>query len=168
MSSESPREDEVNNFIAQLEEVPWFSNLGRPVSSEEEVVRIATWDDWPGPEEPAILELSSRQQELFDEIMEGAGEQAPQLKMAWDEVHAVVFRTASVRVPYDPAEDAWHGPTAAVWQAAWTAGLIALCLQTSRPIPAELEEQWSWYVRGHWPSGYASWTDDGLGPLLVY
>jgi hypothetical protein len=157
----------VDDFLVQLAAVPWFSNIGRTTPPDAGVERISAWEDWPGPEEPAITELSLRHQALFDAIMEGAGEQRAALSELWDRIHAAVFRAAAPRVPYDPKQDAWHGPTTAVWQAAWTAGLMGLCLQTGRPIPQELLDQWSWFARGHWPSGFASQRGDH-GSLLVY
>jgi hypothetical protein len=159
----------VGDFLAQLEAVPWFSSTGRPMPPDLGVERMSAWEDWPGPEEPAIRELSFQHQELYDRIMAEAGDQRAALTELWEAIHAAVFRRASSRVPYDPNQDVWHGPTVAVWQAAWTAGLIGLCLRTGRPVPPKLQEQWSWYARGHWPSGYASLGPDGrLGPLLVY
>lgn len=143
-------------FLAQLELVPWFCNLGHPIPADAGVERIFAWDEWPGPEEPAIGELHFLQQEIYDQIMAEAGEQRPAFTELWDRIHAAVFRRATSVVPFDPNRDAWYGPTTAVWHAAWTAGLVGLCLHTSRPIPPELQEQWSWFIRGHWPSGYAS------------
>lgn len=159
----------VEDFLAQLETISWFGNLGNPILPRSGVEQIYRWEDWPGPEEPPILELSLRQQILYDSIMSDAGEQQGDLSALWDRIHAVVFRAAAPKVPYDPQQDSWHGPTTAVWQAAWTAGLIGLCLQLGRFVPPELEEQWIWFLRGHWPSGYANLGAGGrLGPLLVY
>ena len=157
----------VSDLLAELEVIPWFSNLGRPTPDDAGVARMATWEDWPGPEEPTITEMSYQQQELFDQIMAEAGEQRAELAELWSHIHAEVFRRATRAVPFDPALDAWHGPTLAVWAAAWTAGLIGLCLRIGRPFPPELQEQWSWYARGHWPSGYTS-VRGKIGPMLVY
>jgi hypothetical protein len=94
--------------------------------------------------------------------MADAGEGSAGLSELWDGIHTAVFRAAASRAPDDPERDAWHGPAAAVWQAAWTAGLVGLCLQTGRPIPRELLDQWRWFARGHWPSRYATIRgDDG-------
>ena len=157
----------LGDFLAQLEAVPWFSSIGRPTAADAGAVRMSAWEDWPGPEEPGILELSLRHQDLYDRVLAEAGDQRPALAELWEAIHAAVFQRAAPRVPYDPAGDAWHGPTTAVWQAAWTAGLIGLCLRTGRPIPLELQEQWAWFARGHWPSGYAAGCGDN-GRLLVY
>jgi hypothetical protein len=157
----------VEDFLAQLEAVPWFSNIGGTTPPDAGVERIFAWEDWPGPLEPAVDELFLRHQMLFDAIMGDAGEQRAALSALWDGIHAAVFRAATPRVPFDPKQDAWHGPTTAVWQAAWTAGLVGLCLQTGRPIPQDLLHQWAWFARGHWPSGYAAVRGD-YGPLLVY
>jgi hypothetical protein len=159
----------ASDFLAQLESVPWFSNIGRPTPPDAGVKRISAWEEWPGPKEPGVGELSFRHQDLYDRIMAESGDRRESLTQLWEAIHAAVFRRAASQVPYDPEQDTWHGPTMAVWQAAWTAGLVGLCLQTGRPVPPELQEQWSWYARGHWPAGYASLGPDGrLGPLLVY
>lgn len=145
----------VSDFLEGLEAVPWFSATGRPTSPDAGVERMSAWEDWPGPEEPTIGKLSFRHQDLYDRIMAEAGKQQPELAELWDRIRAAVFRRATATVPFDPEQDAWHGPTTAVWQAAWTAGLIGLCLRTGQPVPSELQEQWAWYARGHWPSGYS-------------
>ena len=157
----------VTHFLRQLEVVPWFSQLGRPVPPDAEVETISTWKEWPGPEEWNVAELAQRQQELYDGLFGDAADQESPQKSLWDAVHVIVFRRATEFVPYDPNEDPWHGPTAAVWQAAWTAGLIALCLQLGQEIPPEIQSQWTWFERGHWPCGYDPNQRD-LGRLLVY
>jgi hypothetical protein len=159
----------VRDFFAQLESVRWFSNIGKTTEGEASVERIHSWADWPGPEDPLIAELSLRQQGLYDEIMSDATIKPATLSLLWDHIHEVVFRTAAPTVRFDPQQDSWYGPSAAVWQAAWTAGLMVLCLYTGRPIPTELREQWEWFVKGHWPSGYADMGSKGEpGRLLVY
>lgn len=157
----------LDDFLAGLEVVPWFRNLGRPTPEDAGVERLAAWEDWAGPEEPTVVEMSLRHQELYDRIMAAVGDRRPELDELWDHIHAAVFRRATPAVPFDPAKGAWHGPTTAVWVAAWAAGLIGLCLATGRPVPPELREQWDWYARGHWPAGYSS-VRGKLGPLLVY
>jgi hypothetical protein len=157
----------VPDFLREVQAVPWFSNLGQPIP-ESNVPRIYKWDEWPGPLDDEILECSLRQQRLYDQIM-GPSEAPETLQRIWDDIHALVFRDAAPKVRFDPLEDAWHAPSAAVWHAAWTAGLIGLCLQTGHPIPDDLQEQWQWFLKGHWPSGYASLKADGEpGPLLVF
>lgn len=159
----------VEDFLAEVESLPWFRNIGSPTPPDSGVKRIYRWEDWPGPEEPSVFELAHRHQALYDDVMRAAEGQREQLSGLWNRIHAIVFRVAAPAVPYDPQQDTWHAPTAAVWQAAWTAGLVGLCLQSGRAIPPDLQEQWGWFVRGHWPSGYVRVrADDQLGPLLVY
>jgi hypothetical protein len=168
--SESPENTSfVADFLAQLEAVPWFSNIGKPIEAGSDVERIYSWEGWPGPEDPSILELCTEQQDLYDAIMEEAGSENAHLLLFWEQIHAVIFRVAAPTVPYDANRDSWHAPSAAVWAGAWTAGLIGLCRYTNRPVPRELAGQWSWFVKGHWPSGYAGIGADGKsGRLLVY
>jgi len=173
---EDPRTaSHVEEFVAELASIPWFSNIGKPTPPGAGVQRIYRWEEWPGPEAPGVWQLHERQQRLYDSVIEEAGGERERLAALWDRIHAAVFRAAAPKLPYDPNKDCYHPPTMAVWQAAWTAGLVALCLQSARPVPPELQEQWEWLVRGHWPSGYASlggWTldddDDEHRRLVVY
>lgn len=163
MSGTADESPDVVEFLKLLELMPWFRNIGGSISPDAAVERISTWEDWPGPEEPSVIELGYREQSFYDEFMQAAGEDVRQrLSELWDRIHAVVFRVAAPAVPFDPKQDTWHAPTSAVWHAAWTAGLIGLCLQTGRPVPAELEEQFSWFAQGHWPCGYSKQVDDRL------
>jgi hypothetical protein len=169
MSDPAGSSSTIDGFLAQLRGIPWFANLGRPSPEDSAVGRIDRWEDWPGPEEPSVAALHERQQEMYDSIMREPEIPRDDLRALWDRIHAVVFESATPRVPYDPDQDSWHGPSAAVWHAAWTAGLVGLYLRSGRPIPPDLQEQWSWFVRGHWPCGSASVVpNERIVPLLVY
>lgn len=175
MNTDPGRAQLVERFVAELYSIPWFSNIGKPTPPEAGVERIYAWEDWLGPDEPGNSRLFEGQQRLYDSMMDGAGNEKERLAALWDRIHAAVFRAAAPRVPYDPNQDCYHTPSTAVWCAAWTAGLVGLCLASRRPVPPELQEQWEWFVRGHWPSGYASlggWTmdddDEEHGRLVVF
>jgi hypothetical protein len=156
-------------FLAELASIPWFENVGKPVPSGSGVKCISTWEEWPGPEDPPTGQLFDRQQLLHDSIMSLAGNRREALAALWDRIANAVRNLAAPHVPYDPEQDSWHGPTMAVWHAGWTAGLIALCRETGRPVPPELQELWQWFVRGHWPCGFTCLVDeDESGPLLVF
>lgn len=146
---------EVGNFLAQLEAIPWFASIGKPIPAWAGVEQVFSWDKWPGPEDPTVSELHSRQHGLYDEIMARSDQQGNSLSELWAAIQAGVVRLASQRVPYDPNKDTWYEPNAAVWHAAWTAGLVGLCLFTGHDIPLELQEQWKWFADGHWPCTYA-------------
>jgi len=169
MNPESDLDPAVARFIQDVEAVPWFKNVGHPLPPNSNARQFHRWEDWPGPEDPAIFELSERQQALHDELLASAPEKREGLENLWERVSEIVIRLAASVVPYDANQDSWHGPTAAVWQAGWTAGLVAWCVLLGRQVPEELQEQWRWFVLGHWPSGYTIvWADDRLSPLLVY
>ena len=158
-----------DEFLVRLREVPWFADIGRPMPAVSRVERIERWEEWPGPEEESVAILHEKHQALYDSIIEAAGPSRDRLLAMWDRIHFLVFEVAAPRVPYDPDQDSWHGPSAAVWQAAWTAGLVGLCLLSTRPVPPALQEQWGWFMRGRWPCGYASVGPNGtVGPLVVY
>lgn len=165
----------VEHFVAELDSIPWFSNIGKPMPPDAGIERIYRWEEWLGPEMPGNTRLHDQQQALYDSLMEEAGDEKEALVALWSRVHAAVLRAAAPKVPYDPNQDCYHAPTLAVWQAAWTAGLVGLCLALGRPVPPELQEEWEWFVRGHWPSGYASLgvrtlevDDEEHGPLVVF
>jgi hypothetical protein len=154
----------VDEFLDQLETIPWFAKLGKPIPDNQGVKRIYSWKEWPGPEDMEVSEIALRQQALYDEIMEKGQENRQSLEALWNKIEETVFSVAKDAVPYDQNKDAWYGPTAAVWHAGWTAALIGLCLQSDRPIPSELQEQWYWFLRGHWP---CSWHGDSPKETFV-
>ncbi|MBX9627802.1 MAG: hypothetical protein K2X82_28650 [Gemmataceae bacterium] len=157
----------VDDLIAQIEAVSWFSNVGRPTPADAGVGRIWRWEDWPGPDDLGVQVIGELAEGLHDLISAATGKPRTDLSELWDRIHAAVFRAAAHRIPYDPQQDCYHGPTTAVWAAAWTACLVGLYLHTGRFIPPDLREHWAWYARGHWPCAY-SVVDDDLGPMLVY
>ncbi len=145
---------DVTNFVAQLEGIPWFAHVGTPLQSRTAIQRMSRWDQWPGPEDPCTSELPYRQQALHDELMGASAPLNHALSELWDTIQATVLTSAAKNVPYKTNEDAWYGPNVAVWHAAWTAGLVGLCLFLKRPVPEEVQEQWKWFVQGHWPYGW--------------
>jgi hypothetical protein len=155
---------DVDGFLRDIESMRWFVNIGVPVSPASRVKQIRAWDEWAGPDDEAVGELHSRQQSLYDEIMKldqsGAG------RALWDRIHAIVQRVAAASVPYDAKEDAWYGPNVAVWQAAWTAGLVGLYLYFRRPLPQDLTEQWQWFLKGHWPCDWEGTFPNGTA--IIY
>lgn len=164
-----PIEESVEKFIARLPEVPWFTALGQPVS-DPDVPRLRHWREWKGPESEGgeVIALSLRRQAWHDQLRAAHPQRQAELDHLWERVREHVM-TAAARIPYDPDADSWHAPTLAVWQAVWTAGLIAWHLACDESIPHDLLEQWTWYARGHWPCGYAYLTTDGEpGPLQIY
>jgi hypothetical protein len=155
----------VREFEAALEDVRWFARIGAP--TDEGVPRLATWDDWPGPESPLVERIHLEQQELYDAIVISSAGGGAALEGVFDRIRQRVLALAGTTVPYEPNEDAWHPPTSAVWHAAWTAGLMALCISTGRTPPRALASQWEWFTRGHWPAAYSSDPPDGSAAAFV-
>ena len=139
---------EVIQFLTELEQIPWFERIGQ-IPEGEFHEQIPSWDDWEGPEEPSVAEIHESIQTLYDQITENGSN--IELTELWERIHSIVIPLTSSKVPYDDEEDAWYGPNAAVWQAATTAGVVGLCLHTKRPVPDEIQEQWNWFLQGHWP-----------------
>ncbi|GIW80570.1 MAG: hypothetical protein KatS3mg105_2377 [Gemmatales bacterium] len=112
------------------------------------------------------MEIHTRQQSLYETIFAKAGQQREAAKNLWNNIHTIVFHYASKNVPYDPTEDAWHAPSTAVWQAAWTAGLVGVCRMLNQDIPDDLEQQWRWFQEGHWPCALEN--ENGNKHVVVY
>lgn len=156
----TPDDDpKVARFLAELEAINWFSNIGRPLPEGADIKTISGWNEWLGPEEPSIAELNSRQQALYVELMKD--ESSWQLAELWDRIHGIVFRSAKPKVPYDDERDTWHAPNSAVWHAAWTAGLMGLCIYLRQSVPSELAKQWKWFIEEHWPCDWEGTDADG-------
>lgn len=137
----------VAEFRKALEKITWFLSIGKPESG---MVRINTWEDWPGPEDPCVVSIHIAQQECYDSFF-SATDRAGDFEEIWNSILSVVMNLAKRSVPYSEDEDSWHGPTTAVWHAGWTAALVALHLEAQREIPDELLKQWKWFCAGRWP-----------------
>lgn len=154
----------VEAFLNELETIPWFAKLGDPLPAGSDHKQIQGWDDWPGPEEESVEEIGYWQQLLREDLMDHP--ESTSLSGLWDRIEEVVLRVAVRNVPYDPEEDAWHGPNAAVWHAAFTAGLMGLCVFLRQEPPSELDQLWRWFVAGHWP---CDWDGEyPYGKPIVY
>ena len=152
---------DVTVFIQGLDAIPWFLSLGKPHPRDNEVVRIHSWEEWPGPETRLGYWFAQWQSVVEERIQAEESGRRTELEALWDRVHQVVFQRAAANVPlYDPEEDAWHGPTACVWHAAYTACLLSWHLLLRRRIPERLADEWNWYTDGHWPCGFAEEPPD--------
>jgi hypothetical protein len=85
----------------------------------------------------------------------------PQIEALWQRIHDRVFMQAIPRVPWKDDEDTWHGPTAAVWNAAWTAALVGISGSLSIDLDQgslggewTLAAEWRWLRACHWPCMY--------------
>jgi hypothetical protein len=145
-----------DEFERELGMVEWFAHLGEQSPWDGSCARIFAWDQWPGPEDPLVEAFSCASQERYDRAFAASPLPASDLQHLFDRGHSAVTSLARNAVPFDPEEDAWHGPTQCVWQAAYTGGLIMCVLGSGWAIPDDLVEEWNWYCAGHWPSGFAS------------
>jgi hypothetical protein len=154
------------SFVESLAQVRWFCAIGQPLQ-EDGVVRLGSCSEWPGPEDPRVAAFFSEHQSFKDELESSFGSRHSELVALWDDIHLRVLGTAGPVIGYDAAEDAWHGPTAATWHAAWIAGLVAWYQAVDRPIPDSVAQQWLWFRRGRWPAGFASLDESGKGKGLL-
>ena len=152
----------------ELVSVKWFAEVSQPSSWDELSVRLADWDEWPGPENPRVLDLALELQSLHDAVSGGATEdRRPDLEQRMSDINQRVLNDAKNYVAFDPEQDAWHGPTQCVWDAAYTAGVIAGFQFLGWPVAEDLVELWAWYRSGHWPCGFGDPDGAGLRRLMV-
>jgi hypothetical protein len=149
----------VDVFEQHLSEIPWLRSLGMPL--EPSVPRIRSWEDWPGEDVGLVDALGEWQQSLHDRIIAEAGAYGDVLEDAFVRIRDKVVNLAKGAVSYASKGAIGHVPTHAVWGAAWTAGLVALCLATGRNMPAALDVQWEWYRKGHWPGALDGFPASG-------
>ena len=151
-----PRGLTVEEFRDRVDQVPWFSRLGKRHRLDRSVDRIKDWDEWGGPESdgnaPMAPESGRWEQALL--ALPKPGPEA--IRTLWSSVED----QAKGRMPFAPEEDAWDGETNASWHGAWVAATIACCLLAGMPIPGNALRQWAWFARGHWPCSYSE--DDDL------
>jgi len=148
-------------FAAELAHVPWLASLGEPSADDDHVVRLASFEAWLGPEDAGSSMLAARLQEFRDAL--DTTPERPSWDALEDHVSADVTTRASWNVPYEPSEDPWFAPNAAVMQAAWVSRLLVRHLLLDRAMDDELLRIWKWTALGHWPAAYA---DDGR--LVVF
>ena len=134
----------------ELQNIRWFSRVGEPIAAA--LPRLASWDEWAGPEDPRVQAIHERQQALHDQIV-GVDPAAETLFLG---IRDQVVQWAGSCVEYDPESDAWDPKSLAVWHAGWTAALVACYENRNTEIPRELEEQWYWFREGHWPAAFVS------------
>jgi len=154
-----------DRFLSELRSIPWFSRVGQP-ADDRRVDRIRSWDEWPGAESPLVEAVHLDQQKFHDELR---AEYPSDLAGFNELVQEIVDHVSPSVREYDPDEDSWHAPSTAVWHAAWTAALVAHYVKVDRAVPSTIGEQWTWFLRGHWPAAYRrlSTTEEPEG-LIVY
>ena len=116
--------DSSNTFLDSLRQLPWFQNIGQPLEAEA-VIRLGSWKDWTGPQDPKVEAVHLQQQAAKDELERLLGSQRDELVELWERIQEDVITRAGPVVGYNPAADAWDAPSTAVWHAAWTACLVA-------------------------------------------
>src|SRR4051812_35483181 len=163
------REEWLAALLRLLDRVPWLEHLGQPAARDAEVCRLHDWGGWPGPYEPRTDPLYQFFQMCHDHLLAQAGPFRREAEGLWEVVREAVFRQAKRKVPFDPGQDPWHGPSKAAWDVACWAGLVGVHLLFGRGMPGELGRVWSWVAAGHWPCGYLQDAARGeVRKLLVY
>jgi hypothetical protein len=132
----------------------WFSSFGKALPDVDDRKQIRSWEEWPGPEDESVSAAHLRQQALQESVLAESNQNRSSLEKLWQRIQEVVVQASLKKVLFDPNKDSWHAPNAAVWHAAWTAGLIGLFLMSKKTIPEDLQVQWMCFKSGHWPCGW--------------
>jgi len=152
----------TDNFIDQLDKIPWFASLAKPSLRDNEVFRIYHWDSWPGPEDPGSEMQAAFHEKWKTELVNAADSQA--IEVFWA-IRERVLQIAKTTIPYDVNQDVWYGPNAAVLAAAHAAALVGCAILRDGELKVDtdlqnarkqwtLANEWSWYLEGHWPCIY--------------
>ncbi len=162
--------DPYADFCQRLDQIPWLDNLGKPHPQDKTVCRILDWDMWLGPEDSAVTLMTEVSVYWQEQLAQAVGDPEA-LSRHWDPIESRVLALAQAHVPYEPDQDPWYAPNAAVWSAAWFAALAGCWLwqfgDLSLPWLDKVETQnqwrldliWGWFAAGHWPCSFY-WTYD--------
>jgi hypothetical protein len=168
---------DLPTFEEALRGISWFANLGRPHARDAEVARISRWEEWPGPERGYGDWFGRYPAVVRERIEADHADRRAELAAAWDRIERSVVEAALPRVPGAGEGDAWHGPSACVWQTGYFAALVGWHVLLGRPLPDPIAAAWAWLAEGHWPCDYAeeppgfgdeSLIDVPAGKLVVY
>ncbi len=136
----------LDRLLRRVNELSLFGRIGsRPDDAEQS---IASWDEWPGPEDLSVSEIHNHQQELLDANL------PRELSTTWSSALSSIVELSSKIIPYDKSGDIWNGPNMAAWHAAWTFSLEELLISQGVSLPPELIAQIYWFERGHWPMAW--------------
>ena len=134
-------------LLAAVESISWLAH--------------ADLDAWPGPEDADVSALNRYEVELAAPVERAIrGLHRDDVRAHAEEIGARV--RASTDVAYDPDEDPWHPPTAAVDTAVYVAETLAGYVGLGWPVPDDLRTLWAWYETGRWPGAISD------GALVVY
>lgn len=142
--------------VERAKSFKWFAAIGDDID-DPDVDRIRSWDAWEGPEQERVAAIHIGHSEMQGRVTGGDAK----LDAIFIAVRDRMIDHLSRFAPFDPNEDAWHGPTTAVVQAAWTVALVALHKHLHTHVPEVLAAQYRWYKRGHWPCGYKTVDEFG-------
>jgi hypothetical protein len=164
-------------FEALLAGLPWLRHLGKPHPCDPEVTRIHDWDEWHGPEGGYGDWFGRYPAMVRDQIEADYPDRGAELVATWDRIEESVLGLAGPSLPGFGEGDAWHGPTACVYDAAYSAALVGWHVLLGRPLPDPIADRWGWLADGHWPCDHAepppglwdeSKIDVAAGKLVVY
>jgi hypothetical protein len=163
---EAPIMTSIESFLIEIDQIPWFANVGKPSELDGQALRITSWEAWPGPQTPGGELMQEAQVERHERLL-AAGDRL-QIEALWQSIHDRVFMRAIPRVPWKDNEDAWYGPNAAVWGPPGmlhsSAGSLGIDLdQGSLGGEWTLAAEWRWLRAGHWPCLYFwQWGETSL------
>jgi hypothetical protein len=154
---------DVEGFVEHALALPWFTRVGRPSAWDDRCVRLAGWDNWPGPESEEGA-LFYDDQRWVDAVLDAGG------RSDWERIRRSVVEVAQAAVPKSEDDDDPYDPrNTCLAHAGVIAATIACFRGLGWPVPTDLHARWAWFAAGRWPCGYAYETPAHTPPyrLLV-
>ncbi|MBY0546887.1 MAG: hypothetical protein K2W95_06320 [Candidatus Obscuribacterales bacterium] len=150
----------LEQFEAHIKKIRWMTNCGKPNHRDQTVKRIASWDDWVGPESEGCDRLNDIIGIWQEQVIQILGERAEKALGHANKIESRVYDTVKKAVPHKSDDDIWFAPNAAVALSAYSAKLVALYVIAGAPLPDMLADLWQWFAEGHWPCSCAFGSDD--------
>ena len=120
----------------------WFQNVGNHKESS-----LRSWEDWPGPEEPACEAVGNIAQELYEHLEKKYGLTYEQFNQKVDQVLNEIAKTHE----WDKEQDCYDPRSAAAWEAAWWVSLNHYYIHYKLKVPETVAKMLVVLEAGHWP-----------------
>ena len=80
----------IEGFLIEIDQIPWFANVGKPSELDGQALRITSWQAWPGPETPGSGLMQEAQVDRHERLL-AAGDPL-QIEALWQRIHDQVFK----------------------------------------------------------------------------
>jgi hypothetical protein len=153
---------------AGIESIEFFSKLGQPLSFDGSLVRIGSFDAWPGSESECVVSLQM-QEESWWQAARAAMSAAAVTEDRLERIRVRAARLAERNVQPGPEDDPTSPREVCIAEASTVMRTAAAFLLLGWEWPPDLVEVYLLYRAGHWPCGYGESTSlECPTKLMVY